>query len=89
MHRQRRSPRPPLRQATAGASSRAGRLERGHEHHRRVQQLGRAHGELVEQVNLSTGGFTPIVSGLDSPHGEAFFPIGVPEPRSWALMILG
>jgi hypothetical protein len=43
----------------------------------------------VEQVNLSTGGFTPIISGLDSPHGEAFFPIGVPEPRSWALMILG
>jgi hypothetical protein len=45
-------------------------------------------GEVV-QVNLSTGAFTPIVSGLDSPHGEAFFPTGVPEPQSWALMILG
>jgi hypothetical protein len=41
------------------------------------------------QVNLSTGAFAPIVSGLDSPHGEAFFPAGVPEPQSWALMILG
>ncbi|HEY2049984.1 MAG TPA: PEPxxWA-CTERM sorting domain-containing protein [Caulobacteraceae bacterium] len=43
----------------------------------------------VEQVNLTTGAFTPIVSGLNSPHGEAFFNIGVPEPASWALMLLG
>ncbi|MBV8683946.1 MAG: PEPxxWA-CTERM sorting domain-containing protein [Caulobacteraceae bacterium] len=45
-------------------------------------------GEVVG-VNLSTGAFTPIVSGLDAPHGEAFFNIGVPEPGSWALMLLG
>jgi hypothetical protein len=43
--------------------------------------------EIVD-VNLSTGAFTPLVSGLDSPHGEALLS-GVPEPSQWLLLTLG
>jgi len=39
-------------------------------------------------VNLGTGAFTPLVQGLDSPHGEALLS-AAPEPSTWALLIIG
>ena len=41
-------------------------------------------------VNPQTGVVeTPILSGLSSPHGLDFIPFAVPEPSTWALMMLG
>jgi hypothetical protein len=42
---------------------------------------------LIAALNLSNGDLTPLVSGLNSPHGEAF--TAVPEPSSWAMMLIG
>lgn len=42
----------------------------------------------IVRVDLSTGAFDPIVSGLDGPHGEAFT-AGVPEPGVWTMLIAG
>lgn len=42
---------------------------------------------FVGALNETSGGFTPIVTGLGSPGGEAFLPAAVPEPTS--LMLLG
>jgi hypothetical protein len=42
---------------------------------------------LIAALNLSNGDMTALVSGLDSPHGEAF--AAVPEPSSWAMMLIG
>jgi hypothetical protein len=39
-------------------------------------------------LNLANGSLDPLVSGLDSPHGEAFLR-AVPELGTWAMMILG
>lgn len=46
---------------------------------------------FVGMLNTSTGTLTPIVSGLDSPHGEGYIPLAssVPEPGSAALMAAG
>jgi hypothetical protein len=41
----------------------------------------------IVSVDQTTGAFTAIVTGLNSPHGEAF--LAVPEPSSWALMLMG
>jgi hypothetical protein len=38
--------------------------------------------------NLSTGAMTPIVTGLNGPHGEAFLS-NVPEASTWMMMMLG
>ena len=32
---------------------------------------------------------TPILTGLGSPHGLDFIPFAVPEPSTWAMMLLG
>ena len=41
-------------------------------------------------VNPLTGVVeTPILTGLSSPHGLDFIPFAVPEPSTWALMMLG
>lgn len=46
---------------------------------------------FVGTLNTSTGVLTPILSGLDSPHGEGFIPLAspVPEPPNAALMVVG
>ena len=42
----------------------------------------------VALVNPTTGDvISPLISGLDSPHGMDFIP--VPEPSSWAMMLAG
>jgi hypothetical protein len=44
----------------------------------------------VAVVNPLTGVVeTPILTGLSSPHGLDFIPFAVPEPSTWALMMLG
>jgi hypothetical protein len=44
----------------------------------------------VAVVNPLTGVVeTPILTGLSSPHGMDFIPFAVPEPSTWALMMLG
>jgi hypothetical protein len=44
----------------------------------------------VAVVNPLTGVVeTPILTGLSSPHGMDFIPFAVPEPSTWALMVLG
>ena len=44
----------------------------------------------VAVVNPLTGVVeTPILTGLSSPHGLDFIPFAVPEPSTWALMLLG
>jgi len=44
----------------------------------------------VAVVNPLTGVVeTPILTGLSSPHGMDFIPFAVPEPSTWALMLLG
>lgn len=42
----------------------------------------------IGMLNLSDGTLTPLVTGLDSPHGEVFAAL-VPEPTSWMLAIAG
>lgn len=46
---------------------------------------------FVGTLNTNTGILTPIVSGLDNPHGEGFIPLPdtVPEPGSATLMAAG
>lgn len=46
---------------------------------------------FVGMLDVNTGILTPIVSGLDSPHGEGFIPLvnTVPEPGSALLMMTG
>lgn len=44
----------------------------------------------VAVVNPLTGVVeSPILTGLSSPHGMDFIPFAVPEPSTWALMMLG
>lgn len=43
---------------------------------------------VIAAVSQTDGAFTNLVSGLDGPHGEAFAN-SVPEPASWALMLVG
>lgn len=44
----------------------------------------------IVSVNQSTGAFTPLVTGLNGPHGEVFTTaIAVPEPATWSMMIVG
>jgi hypothetical protein len=44
----------------------------------------------VAVVNPLTGVVeAPILTGLSSPHGMDFIPFAVPEPSTWALMLLG
>jgi hypothetical protein len=47
-------------------------------------------------VNLNTGIATPLITGanvpggvFDSPHGLDFLPNVVPEPSTWAIMLMG
>jgi hypothetical protein len=42
----------------------------------------------IGMLSLSDGTLTPLVVGLDGPHGEAFA-APVPEPASWTLAIAG
>jgi hypothetical protein len=42
----------------------------------------------IVSVDQSTGAFTPLVSGLDNPHGEALL-TAVPEPSEWLLLTFG
>ena len=42
----------------------------------------------VVNVNASTGVLTPLVTGLMSPHGEAFT-VAIPELLTWAMMLVG
>jgi hypothetical protein len=42
--------------------------------------------DFIGQLGLTTGDLTPIVSGLDGPGGEAFFPTAGPEPPSFAML---
>ncbi|HEX4179705.1 MAG TPA: PEPxxWA-CTERM sorting domain-containing protein [Caulobacteraceae bacterium] len=42
----------------------------------------------IVNVNQTDGSFTALVSGLDSPHGEALT-AAVPEPATWAVMLAG
>ena len=42
----------------------------------------------IVSVDLSSGAFTPLVEGLNGPHGEVFLS-GVPEPATWSTMIMG
>lgn len=42
---------------------------------------------FVGALNQTTGNFTPIVTGLDNPGGEAF--LAVPEPSSMSLLGAG
>lgn len=46
---------------------------------------------FVGMLDVNTGILTPIVSGLNNPHGEAFVPLinSVPEPGSALLMATG
>jgi hypothetical protein len=46
---------------------------------------------FVGMLNTNTGVLTPILSGLDSPHGEGFIPGASPvsEPSSAVLMVAG
>ena len=32
---------------------------------------------------------TALLTGLNSPHGMDFIPFAVPEPSTWAMMLLG
>ncbi len=43
---------------------------------------------VVAAVNQTDGSFTDLVTGLVSPHGEAFTST-VPEPSAWVLMLVG
>lgn len=44
----------------------------------------------VATVNPVTGVVeTPLLTGLSAPHGLDFIPFAVPEPSTWAMMILG
>ena len=44
----------------------------------------------VATVNPLTGIVeTPLLTGLTAPHGLDFIPFAVPEPSTWALMVLG
>jgi PEP-CTERM motif len=44
----------------------------------------------VATVNPSTGVVeTVLLSGLSAPHGFDFVPFAVPEPSTWAMMLLG
>ena len=43
---------------------------------------------VIAAVSQSDGSFTDLVTGLASPHGEAFTST-VPEPSSWSLMVIG
>jgi hypothetical protein len=44
----------------------------------------------VATVNPSTGVVeTVLLSGLKAPHGLDFIPFAVPEPSTWAMMLLG
>jgi hypothetical protein len=43
--------------------------------------------DFIGLLNLSNGTFTPVVTGLTNPGGEAF--IATPEPASVALMGVG
>lgn len=42
----------------------------------------------IAAVDLGNGAFSPLVTGLDSPHGEAFLST-VPEPSTWAVLLVG
>lgn len=42
----------------------------------------------IEALNQSTGAFSPLVTGLQSPHGEALT-AALPEPATWSTMIVG
>ena len=50
-----------------------------------IVALGGALNELAF-VDLATGVATPLLTGLNSPHGLDF---AVPEPSTWAMMLLG
>lgn len=43
---------------------------------------------LLNTSAFGNGSLAPIVTGLDNPGGEAFLP-AVPEPSTWAMMVLG
>jgi hypothetical protein len=44
----------------------------------------------VATVNPLTGVVeTPLLTGLSAPHGFDFIPFAVPEPSTWALLMLG
>jgi hypothetical protein len=44
----------------------------------------------VAVVNPLTGVIeTPLLTGLKSPRGLDFIPFAVPEPSTWAMMLLG
>jgi predicted regulator of Ras-like GTPase activity (Roadblock/LC7/MglB family) len=43
---------------------------------------------LLNTSAFGDGSLAPIVTGLGNPGGEAFLP-AVPEPSTWAMMILG
>jgi hypothetical protein len=44
----------------------------------------------VATVNPLTGVVeTPLLTGLSAPHGLDFIPFAVPEPSTWAMMLLG
>lgn len=43
---------------------------------------------VIAAVSQIDGSFTDLVTGLEGPHGEAFSSF-VPEPSSWALMLVG
>ena len=45
----------------------------------------------IVSVNQTTGAFTPLVTGLNGPHGEVFTVLAspAPEPASWSMMIVG
>ena len=42
----------------------------------------------IAGVDLNTGNFAPLVSGLGAPHGEALLS-SVPEPSTWAMLVIG
>jgi hypothetical protein len=50
-----------------------------------IVAIGGSFNELAV-VNLTTGVATPLLTGLSSPHGLDF---AVPEPSTWAMMLLG
>jgi hypothetical protein len=50
---------------------------------------GVANTDFVGELNLTTGTFDPILSGLSGPGGAAFFSTAVPEPASFAVLGVG
>ena len=45
--------------------------------------------DFIGSLNLATGNLTPIVTGANSPGGQAFLATPIPEPASMALFATG